>query len=128
MCTALIRFGLSPLELVKTQLQLNPKHYGGEEATPAGGSSAEPAWKRIGSDIMSSPGGGKRRFGISPGVQLLFRGADASAVVGFLLGGISFAQVLPGALDSRFAQLWSSTAHRSPGPALPVRWNSFGAT
>jgi hypothetical protein len=107
-CTAMIRYALSPLELVKTQLQVCQP---GRFASPAGGTE-EPSWKRCAKVIMQSadiieknrsstpaPCGPSAEasppssLAVSPGVKMLFRGADASLVVGLLLGGASFVQV-----------------------------------
>lgn len=99
LCTALIRIVLSPLELVKTRLQLSPPDVYKD--------ANEPAWKVCAESIMDSAespdadtrasseegSGGFVAQIVGARTAVLFRGADASGAVGVVLGGASFVQV-----------------------------------
>lgn len=95
-CTAIIRASLSPLELVKTQLQLAPK---GTFVQVGKDGETRPDWLVCAEALMEpqyavmpqEPTVNERARG--GGVANLFRGADASGVTGLVLGGLSFAQV-----------------------------------
>jgi hypothetical protein len=98
-CTALIRTALSPLELIKTRLQLSAPgayDYGPDPAWKVCAESIMDSAQRGGDDVIASDGGqsgGLLVRVVGARAAVLFRGADASGAVGLVLGGASFVQV-----------------------------------